>query len=61
MLKMKQKMNSSWLTAALLLLTSAMPGSSGSLFSQEPGFRVMFTKKGLDYGKDTPTVASKLC
>ena len=25
--------------------------ASGSIFSQEPGFRVMFTKKGLDYGK----------
>ncbi|CAI8053217.1 Lipopolysaccharide-binding protein [Geodia barretti] len=45
---LKMKPISSWLTA-LLLLTSAMPGSSGSLFSQEPGFRVTFTKKGLDY------------
>ena len=46
---LKMKPISSWLTA-LLLLTSVMPGSAGSLFSQEPGFRVMFTKKGLDYG-----------
>ena len=37
-----------WLTVLLCIL---LPGPAvGGIFSEEPGFRVMLTKKGLDYG-----------
>lgn len=41
-----------WLTVLVLLIVTYTWPASGSIFSQDqkPGFRVMFTKKGLDYG-----------
>ena len=47
----KMEPNCRTLLTYLFLLLIALPELSlGSIFNQNAGFRVMFTKKGLDYG-----------
>ena len=36
---------------AVLAFCLFLEGATGVLFGQEPGFRVVLTRKGLDYGK----------